>query len=204
MIRAIFISTILALSGCAVFDGGKVPKTTLASVTGDSLKPTLAYSSKAMGGIGQANALPEAAQSIIEGELTAVLEDSGYFRRIAKKDETADIRIDVTMTNSGNPAAMIPAFITGFSLYTIPSWATDHFYMTATVARNDGFSKEYKLHDTTTLVQWLPMIFVFPARNFSIVPEVRKNMYRKLLADMREDGFFAATAAELSLSNQGL
>ncbi len=199
MIRVLVIFLMAVMSGCAVFDGGQVPKTTLSTYEGDE-KLTLSYSSNAMGGLSSAKDLPESAQSIVEGELLSVLEESDYFSRISKKDSSADISIETTLTNSGNPAALIPALVTGFSLYTIPSWATDNFDLVAIVERKDGLKKEYVLADSTTLVQWLPMIFAFPAKNFSVIPEVRKNMYRKVLTDMKNDGFFIQKERTLSLA----
>ena len=191
MFKILTVALVLAISGCAVYEGGQVPKTTLTAYQdNDQPKQNVSYSSVAMGGMSSPEEMPEAAQSIIEGELLSVLESSDYFGRISKKDESADISIDVTLTNSSNPAALIPAFITGFSLYTIPSWATDNFDLVAKVERKDGLKREYALTDSATLVQWLPMIFVFPTKNFSVIPDVRKNMYKKVLADMREDGFF--------------
>jgi hypothetical protein len=186
----------ISLHGCAVFPQGGTPPTTLApsSLAADA-KPNLAYSSTALGGLGQANRLPPEAQSVIEGELVGVLQQSGYFGRLSKQDAEADIKLDVTMTNTGSGAAMIPAIITGLSFYTIPSWATDHFRIDANVTRRDGVSRQYQVSDSTVLVQWLPMIFVFPFSNFSEVPSTRQNMYRKLLADMQRDGMLEPTAA---------
>lgn len=191
------------ISGCAVFDGGEVPKTTLVPLEdGINTKPTLSYKSIAMGGIATVAELPESNQSIISGELLTVLEESKYFSRIAQKDESAEISMEITLTNSGDPVAMIPAMITGFSLYTIPSWATDNFSLVAKVERKDGLHKEYVLADSTTLVQWLPMIFLFPVNNFSVIPDVRKNMYKKVLSDMKEDGFFSDSSKIAVVTNK--
>jgi len=190
------------LFGCAVFEGGEVPKVAMEAITKNQVEQqSVVYNSVAMGGLGgESNKLPEAVQSIIEGELESVLKESNYFSRVSKVDDEADVRIELTLTNRGNPAALIPAFITGLSLYTIPSWATDHFEVKAKVSAKQGMVKEYELNDSVKLVQWLPMIFVFPAKNFSVVPEVRKNMYRNLLVKMQEDGFFADKAETVSLS----
>ncbi|GAA5315164.1 MAG: hypothetical protein AseanaTS_03680 [Candidatus Pelagadaptatus aseana] len=199
ILTAMFI--IFTVSGCAVFDGGNVQKTTLSPYENNGeAKPNLSYSSVAKGGLSTSKRLSEAGQSIIEGELLSVLQSSDYFGRISRNDESADITIDVTVTNSGNPAALIPAFITGLSLYTIPSWAKDNFNLVANVERKDGLKKTYELTDSATLVQWLPMIFAFPANNFSVVPEVRKNMYKKVLSDMKNDGFFSYKESTLSLA----
>jgi len=184
------IVLIAILGGCAVFEGGKVPKTTFETYDLQGIQqPTLSYKSLAKGGISSVEELPEAAQNLIEGELLEVLEESQYFSRLSSDDETADIKIDVTMTNTGSSAAMIPAFITGLSLYTIPSWATDNFDVIATVESKNGQKKEYTLSDSTTLVQWLPMIFVYPMKGLDVIPEVRKNMYRNLLSKIKADGF---------------
>lgn len=190
MIKNLAFSLVLLLSGCAVFDGGNVPHATLSPADNDAKKPTLSYSSTSFSGLSTVDKSPEATQAIIEKELISQLEESNYFNSITKKDETADITLDVKLTNSGNPAALVPAVITGLSLYTIPSWATDNFDLVATAKRKDGLEKEYVLADSTTIVQWLPMIVAFPFNNFSVVPDVRKNMYRKVLSDMKSDGFF--------------
>lgn len=182
------------LTGCAVFEGGKLPKAQLESAQNDHHeKQSVEYSSLALGGLTSTDKMPEMAQSIIEGELADVLESSDYFSRISKKDDAADIHLDITLKNHGDPAAMIPAIITGASLYTIPSWATDNFDVVAIVERKDGLKKEYRLTDSTKLVQWLPMIFLFPVQNFSVVTDVRKNIYTNLLVEMKNDGFFNKT-----------
>src|SRR5690554_7468079 len=73
MIKVITVVLLATLSGCAVFDGGKVPETTLAAYqyTGVA-KPTLSYSSSAFGGLSATKELPAAGQSVIEGELLSV------------------------------------------------------------------------------------------------------------------------------------
>lgn len=196
-LKILVVAVSITVSGCAVYEGGKVPKTTLAVYDNSNApKPTLSYSSLAMGGLTETLKLSETNQAIIEGELLSVLENSAYFARISRQDsiitdKASDISLEVTLTNTGSPAALIPAVITGISLYTIPSWATDEYHLVAKVKRTDGLEKEYIMDDSTTLVQWLPMIFVFPVKGFSVVPEVRKNMYNKMLSDMQEDGFFS-------------
>lgn len=204
----VFFGTFLALAlatniaGCAIFEGGNVPKTTLTDYADDgTLKPSISYKCSAKGGLFSTSESSDTGQSVIEGELLTVLVSSDYFGSISQDDPSADISMDVTLTNTANPLAMIPAVITGLSLYLIPSWATDNFEVVAKVKRQDGFTKEYTLIDSTTLVQWLPMVFAFPANNFSQIPEVRKNMYRKLLSDMQKDGFFSNYESTASLAD---
>jgi hypothetical protein len=183
----------LTTSGCAVFKGGKVPDTVLTPLEKtDQKKPTVSYDIISMSGLIEITKSPENVQNVIAGEFLQVLEQSDYFSRISKNDAGADLNLSVTIKNSGTPLALIPAFITGLSLYTIPSWATDNFEVTAIAKNKRNNSKEYTLSDSTTLVQWLPMIFVFPVNNFSVIPEVRKNMYRNILLQMKIDGFITS------------
>jgi hypothetical protein len=200
----LFISLCFTLSGCAIFNGGKVPETVLMPMEKtDQKKPTISYDITASGGVFSTSKSPEFIQSIIAGELLQTLEQSEYFSRISKNDDEAELSLSVTIKNSGNPAALIPAMITGFSLYTIPSWATDKFVVTAVAKNKDGNSKQYVLEDTTILVQWLPMIFVFPIKNFSVIPEVRKNMYRNIIMQMKNDGLITSkSTVKISASNR--
>lgn len=200
----LFILLSFTLSGCAVFNGGKVPETVLMPMEKtDQKKPTISYDITASGGLFSKSKSPEIIQNIIAGELLQTLEQSEYFSRISKKDDEAELNLTVTIKNSGNPAALIPAMITGFSLYTIPSWATDKFVVTAVAKSIDGNSKQYVLEDSTTLVQWLPMIFAFPVKNFSVIPEVRKNMYRNIIMQMKNDGLLTRdTTLKVSTTNK--
>lgn len=192
-IYAILLLTLFSISGCAVFEGGNLEKANLpVSKITESGKVTLSYKAIAIDdGISSQTPLPEAGQSIITGELLAVLEETGYFSRIAKNDSSAETRIDMSLVHSSCPAAVIPAIITGLSFYTIPSWATNNFEVTVKAEGRRGLSKEYVFRDSTILVQWLPMIFFAPIYNPSIAPEVRKNIYKKVLLEMQNDGFFS-------------
>src|SRR5689334_24409380 len=44
----------------------------------------------------------------------------------------------------------------GFSLLTIPAFATDNYKMTATASTSSGKSRQYVLDDGVTTVIWLP------------------------------------------------
>lgn len=200
MIKVLAVVLVVTVSGCASFDRGKVPKTTLSAYqnNGDP-KPTLSYSSIYMHVYFSKRELPELAQRYIEREFLSVLESSDYFGRISKQDESADISIEVILTKTENRAATIPAILTGLSFGAIPSWGTYHFDLVAKVKRQDGLEKEYVLTDSITQVIWLPMILALE-NGTSVVSGVRKNMYKKVLADMKKDGFFLNKKSTLSLA----
>ena len=199
--RVAVLLVVFMISGCAVYRGNNIPEVTLADIAGtEEQRVSASYSSTAFGGMPSPRKLPNGIQNRISGELRSVLESSDFFGRISKGDESADIKMDITVTSSGSLAAIIPAVITGMSFYVIPSWATDNINVVAKVERADGLVKEYVLDDSIKLVQWIPMAFAFPRNNFSVVTDVRKNMYRKLLSDMRDDGFFHHDKVTLSVS----
>ncbi len=101
----------------------------------------------------------------------------------------ADLVVDGTVYNDVDPMAWLPAVITGFSLYTIPSWMTDKVHIAATAKRGDA-RKAYELKDQTTLVQWLPMLLVLPFTGspFKAEIEMTENLYNHLVLRIKQDG----------------
>lgn len=180
----------VVLAGCASFKNNLLPKIDAVETTaGADARPSLTYRFTAESDMFGRTASPEMARRMMSEEFRSVLQDSGYFQEVSEAAEGTDWHMDATILNSGNPAALIPAFITGFSFYTIPSWATDHWTLTVELRMSDERQFSYVLKDSSVLVQWLPMIFFMPFQNpFILVPEVRKNMHRNLLARMRDDG----------------
>lgn len=190
----VVVIVLSVITGCAMFAGEKVPETTLVEpAAGNQAKPKLSYQFNAIGGLSGPKDLPDAVEQKIKIELLEELQKSQYFGNITENTSDSDIELNVTLTNTGNPAAIIPALITGFSLYTIPSWATDRFEVKGQAKNKNGLEREYVLNDTTTIVQWLPMLFAFPFNNFSVVKDVRANMYRSVIQQMYEDGFMQET-----------
>jgi hypothetical protein len=110
---------------------------------------------------------------------------------VVQSEAEADIVVKAVSHDENSRAAFVAAFITGFSLYTIPSWATAHVHLTATASKSDKSVKlaEYDLRDSMTMVQWLPMIFAFPFANpFSEGKEMEENVYKNLIFAMQKDG----------------
>lgn len=101
----------------------------------------------------------------------------------------ADVVVDGKAFNENSPAAILPAFITGFSLFTIPSWATAKVHIAAQV-KSAGATRAYDLQDSMTMVQWLPMIFAMPFVDNPMKAGklVDENTYRTLVLRMKTDG----------------
>lgn len=100
----------------------------------------------------------------------------------------ADVVVTGKFINENNPAAMIPAMITGFSLFTIPSWATSNCHI-AVQAKNGDLSKSYDLKDSMTMVTWLPMVLAMPFTDNPITAEKEmfENTYSTLVLNMKND-----------------
>jgi hypothetical protein len=101
----------------------------------------------------------------------------------------ADLVVDGTVYNDVDPMAWLPAVITGFSLYTIPSWVTDKVHVAATATKGDT-RKTYELKDQMTLVQWLPMLVALPftGNPFRNGAEMTDNLYQHLVLRIKQDG----------------
>jgi hypothetical protein len=195
MFKIVVFALTFSASGCAIFEAGNVPKTTLAAPADLSVpKPTLSYSIVAMtGGLSSNKESSDSVKEDIEEDFHSVLQESAIFEGISGADEPSDIDLDFVLTGNSNAASLIPALITGLSFYTVPSWATIDYELVATAKSSDGLVRQYAVSDSYKLVQWLPMLFVYPFKSFQVVNDLRKNMVAKVLTDMGKDGFFSAT-----------
>jgi len=101
----------------------------------------------------------------------------------------ATVIVNGTVYAENNAAALIPAFITGFSLYTIPSWVTANIHIAAEVSSGSK-SGVYDLRDSMTMVQWLPMLLAMPFLDNPIKAEeeIHLNIQKSLILKMKEDG----------------
>lgn len=80
---------------------------------------------------------------------------------IVEDPTEASFVIDGTAIDHSNTAVLVPALITGLSLYTIPSWVTQTIDIKIN-AKSGEKTNSYQLNDSFTLVQWFSMLFAFP------------------------------------------
>ncbi len=97
----------------------------------------------------------------------------------------ANLTLSVKSTDHSNPAAVVPAILTGLSLYAIPSWVTETRDFEVKAANESGKTATYQLKDSFVLVQWLPMMFAFPFEGGPIAngEELTANLARNLLLE---------------------
>lgn len=101
----------------------------------------------------------------------------------------ADLVVEGNNHTEEHQGAAIGAFITGFSLFAIPSWATINLHITAT-AKTATLSRSYDLDDGMTMVMWLPMVLAMPFTGNPIKAgeAVEQNVFDTLVVKMKSDG----------------
>ncbi len=183
---------VLMLTGCAGFKKNKIsfvenypPDITVEKKYG------LKLSFHARTRIAKEKVLPEKHRVKLEKEFLEVLEESGLFDSRLGKDKASTLVMEVDFLNFGNPAAMVPAFVSGYTFGVLPCWATDNYTLTVKVKTGDEQIYRYEMNDALLSVIWLPMILTTPFKPpWKIAKEVRQNMYKKLVMDMKRDGIF--------------
>ncbi|MCK7577734.1 MAG: hypothetical protein MZV65_19340 [Chromatiales bacterium] len=113
-----------SLSGCAIFEGNELPEFgSLPAPATSAKKPSAGYAFTSAVDMGGKKPQQENVRTKLEAEFVEILRESGYFASV-EQGGGKDINISVELVETGNPAALAAAVVTGLSLYTIPSWAT--------------------------------------------------------------------------------
>ncbi len=195
-VLAVIALLLLLLSGCATFKRNHLPAVgDWEEVAPDAYRPSVSCTFEARNTFGGMTA--EFVRKSGEEEFIKTLIRSGRFATVATNSPNADLQLEVKLMDRSTPAAIIPAIITGLSLYTIPSWVTDSYEVTAAVTARTGASKTYELKDAGTTVQWLPMVLAFPfGCPFKVHPDIRKNIYMNLVMRMQEDALLSDMTKE--------
>lgn len=182
--------SLAGLQGCAGFRGNK-----LAAVTPDQLTvPSAPVKVKVFTkwkNEATADKLPEnalvAGAALNKKSFDETLASAGCCATVESVGD-ADLVVEGTSYIEFDSAAMIPAFITGLSLYTIPSWVTSKIKMSAR-AQKGTLAKTYEAEDSFTMVQWLPLIVALPFANpITMGKDVEKNAFQTIVVRMKADG----------------
>lgn len=187
-----YVALALFATGCAMFPGNRIPpagpyKTLPEGATKSRAVYTFSAGIELFGSMEQEGE----GRVLLQTEFTDAFYQSGYFDTFSSGGE-GDMVIRARLVDSGTPLAMCPAFLTGLSLYLIPSWATDLYDVTVTVVPRDGKERVYQCSDSVKLVQWLPMMFAFPTHDpVSVSKDVRVNIWKTVVIKMRDDGLFS-------------
>lgn len=188
-IAAFTASTLL--SGCMATRANMIPDIDPATLKSQASVKTKIYSNWTFKPVTMPNTsenIRAAAAAMGKKNFEKVLEASSCCVLVDSRN-MADVEIDGVIYGEGNPAAMIPAFITGLSLYTIPSWVTGKPHLSASVKQGETV-REYDFRDEMTMVQWLPLVLTMPFREhpLTMAKDVDENVLRNLVSAMKRDG----------------
>lgn len=184
------LTAMLMVSGCAAFKANQLPTVTAKDLGTPAETKTKVFSRwNVQSNSSLLNEQGKAAVAAIQKKNFEMALNSSGCCVIVEGPTEADVVINGTSFAENNPAAMIPAFITGLSLYTIPSWVTAKIHLGAEVKKGET-TRNYDVQDSMTMVQWLPMIFAMPFKGSALktAKEVDENTHKSLVLKIKQDG----------------
>jgi len=151
------------LAGCASFREGNVPRARSSSQKAVGQGKTISvevYGAAILNGkIYQAH--PKTMKSWRRQTVKAY-EDSGLFSAILGGPAEADLEAEVMIVDKADPNAFF-AFITGLTLYVIPSKATDEYTLQTTIRDREGKTVgAFEMSETVSLWQQVLLILAMP------------------------------------------
>jgi hypothetical protein len=185
-----FLALLTTLSGCAAFREGNIPR--YPSVPEAGIAKHKSISVKVYGAVILNDQIyrshPKAMKTWRQQTITAY-EKSGYFSEVKEDTGKADLYSEVVIVDKGNPNAFF-AFITGLTLYLMPSKATDEFTVKTTITDGDGdILGAFEKRETVTLWQQLIMIFAMPFNwPSSVAKEALYDLSRATIQDAHAEG----------------
>lgn len=96
--------------------------------------------------------------------------------------------------DKSNPNALRVAFLTGISLYIIPTWINSESLLEAKIFnRKNSLVESYQISGSVKIIQWLPLLLVMPFKENSIKQHAKnkKNLYRELMIKIKNSNIFS-------------
>lgn len=157
------LAFLFVISGCAAFREGNVPRARMPAERATDKQPSIAIQ---MSGavildskIYQAH--PKAMKTWTSQTIKAY-EESGRFSEVTQGGSGTDLHAEVVIVDRGNPNRFF-AFITGLTLYIIPSKASDEFTVKTTISDEKGnIFGAFEKSETVTLWQQLLLVLAMP------------------------------------------
>ena len=176
LLKILTVVFVCVLSGCAVFQGNEVSDNHAIPTLNNGKQTLLTYN------------IEGNVEDKQEEYLKEIAEKYGYRLQWGHAKNNGTPHLDINLSFRRNGAAVVAAFLTGLSLYTIPSWQTQNYELKVSLSDGKNIDHSYKSNDHTTLVQWLPMVFAFPfAPPFTAEDKVIERMYRDMAYKINQD-----------------
>ncbi|MHC5212692.1 MAG: hypothetical protein ACYTG2_18420 [Planctomycetota bacterium] len=98
----------------------------------------------------------------------------------------AELHLECVLTVRTNDFVLLAS---GVTMFAVPTWRRTTYELIAEAQRADGTWKRYVYADATRDIHWLPILLVMSFRPWGeAYGDLRRNMYRTLVADMHADG----------------
>lgn len=188
----LFLAVALLFSGCASFRSGNLPAITQwppeNAVKGKSISVIVSGESSINGKEQEVNSL------FIKNwseQVTRAYQDSGLFTEVKPGLSDTDLKAEVRIIDRGE-ANLGLAFLTGLTLYLIPSSATDEITIKTSIKNKDGDTLgTFEKSETITMWQQLFLIFAMPG-NFplSVTKETLYDVNRATITEAHSKGSF--------------
>ena len=167
---------VLLLFGCARFQGNEVSNNHVIVPNNTGSPRLITYNIE--GNVENKN----------EEYLKEIASKYGYKLEWGRAKNNGTPHLEINFSFRRNGAAVVPAILTGLTLYAIPSWQTQKYELKTQLTDGNGIDQGFKSNDHTTLVQWLPMIFAFPfAVPFTAEEKLTERMYQDLMYKINQD-----------------
>ncbi|SEO19895.1 hypothetical protein SAMN05216404_11382 [Nitrosospira multiformis] len=197
-----FLASIV--TGCASFPEYRTPKVETIAINKELIrnKPSvympLRYMNNLSSGDEKSNTESVAPLPRLRGIVEKTANELEVFQSFTFESfqaENMDYVLEIEMLNSGSKGkAMAAGFITGFTLFLVPSAATDNFKLTAKLYdKNRNLVKTYSYDDSITT--WFGIWFI-PVAGYTptkAVENLWENMIKTLFSDLIKDNMLFKT-----------
>lgn len=186
--KVFIVSGAILLAGCAGFQENKLRAIPDSEYVVNNAKKVKVFNRWKVEGAGSL-INKDAAAALYKKSFEKALTESGCCDIVEGPTE-ATLVIDGTAIDHSNAAALVPAVITGLSLYTIPSWVTQEIDIRVD-ATSGTMKDKYQVNDSFTLVQWLPMMFAFPFTGGPVqnTEDLNSRTYKNLIVQLKNSGY---------------
>ena len=199
--RTLISIALLALTGCASFPGNVLPKVTTFPKSTDKPSAYVSLSFRQYLNGQPLNLAVKSGESRLQAKLVERFGRSGLYSLVAATNQNPDITITVLVKDEGSGSIGM-AFLTGLTLYIVPSSATDLYKVSAIVKNNrTGIESTVELEDFVT--QWQEIILL-PLLPFTMAPVVANGVQNNIMDTLAIRVHEAATKAAPTSTSPGI
>jgi hypothetical protein len=180
---AAILATGLLMTGCASFEGKLLAPIQQFPSVAQPERPSVNIDLKFRQYVNGAPVyfMTKTAEGALEKKCTKRFVKSALYSQVGTDLKDADIDLVVNLKDDGH-ASMGMAFLTGLSLYIIPSFATDTFKLQADITdRRDKSKRSVELEDFVTQYQ---QILLLPLLPFKMTPMVAGKVQNTLFDNL--------------------